>query len=58
MAMDLYSKYGPALQRVRERFRAIREECEKNEASEQAQNKHVNEKNNVIPISAGREKDD
>lgn len=57
MAMDLYSRYGASLDRLREQFRAIREDSEKNTNSEQVQSPHVIENNNVIPISAGREKD-
>lgn len=29
MAMDLYSRYGASLDRLREQFRAIREDSEK-----------------------------
>lgn len=56
MSMDLYSRYGASLDRLREQFRAIREDGEKSTGSEQAQSPHITENSNVIPISVGREK--
>lgn len=56
MVMDLYSRYGASIERLRDKFKAIREESEQNTIAEQIQTPHISENNNVIPISAGREK--
>lgn len=57
MSMDLYSRYGSSIDRLREKFKAARDASEKVSEPEQKQSPQITDSNNnVIPISAGREK--